>query len=214
MPYGERREVAVSMQLIPGLLYAFKTDVSSATSTALGHVEAANEGVYKAGVIFGINSPKPPRAKKLFATGDKRYEESFIDHAKIASARADGWTLKPGKIATLRNTTFSKVVSVDYKLIDAVAKSGATEASPARTMKYAWRMPQYQYAAITPDERSGLGIDDFDASKRHEYILGAGKESARPARAKKTTIVEGKTRTISTFVAYNKENSLPTNWSI
>lgn len=214
MPYGDRREVAVSMQLIPGLLYAFRTDVATATSTALGHVDAATGGVYKAGVVFGINSPKPPRAKKMFATGNKRYEESFIDHTKIATARADNWDIKPGKIATLRNTTFSKVVSVDFKLVDAVAASQGVEASPARTMKYAWRMPQYQYAKLLSVDKSGLGIEEFDSSKRGEYIMGADKGSARPARASKTITADGKAIRISTFVAYNKEDSLPEGWAL
>lgn len=214
MPYGERREVAVTMQLIPGLLYAFRTDVSSATSTALGHVDAVSGSGYKAGVVFGINSPKPPRAKKLFATGNKRYEESYIDPAKITSARADSWEIRPGKIATLRNTNFSKVVSVDYKIIDAVAASEGVEASGAKTMKYAWRMPQYQYAKLVGKDKTALGIEDFDQSKRGEYIMGAAKGSARPFRASKTILADGKSIKITTFVASNKADNLTEGWAL
>lgn len=214
MPYGERRLVAVSMQLIPGLLYAFRTDVSAATSTALGHVNAAEGSGYKAGVVFGINSPKPPRAKKLFASGNKRYEESYIDHTKIASARADNWDVRPGKIASLRNTNFSKVVSVDYKLIDPVAASQGVEPTGARTMKYAWRMPQYQYAKLLGNDKTALGIEDFDQTKRGEYIIGASKESARPLRASKTIVADGRPIKITTFVAYNKADNLSEGWAL
>jgi hypothetical protein len=214
MPYGERRLVAVPMQLIPGLLFGFRTDVATTTSTALGHVAALNNGVSNPGVVFGINSPKPPRAKKLFATGNKRYEESYIDHSKIATARADGWDIKPGKIASLRNTSFSKVVFVDYKLIDAVEASEGVEASPVRTMKYAWRMPQYQYAKLTTTDKTTLGIQDFVAADRGEYIMGAAKNSARPKRARKTVIADGVAQNISTFVAYNKEDSLANGWAL
>lgn len=214
MPYGERREVAVSMQLIPGLLYAFRTDVATATSTALGHVDAISGSGYKPGVVFGINSPKPPRAKKLFATGNKRYEESYIDHSKIATAKADSWEVRPGKIASLRNTSFSKVVSVDYKLIDAVAASQGVEASSVRTMKYAWRMPQYQYAKLLASDKSALGIEDYDQSKRGEYILGASKGSARPFRATKTITADGRAIKLTTFVAYNKADSLTEGWAL
>jgi hypothetical protein len=214
MPYGERRLVAVQMQLIPGLLYGFRTDVATTTSTALGHVDALANGVSKAGVVFGINSPKPPRAKKLFATGNKRYEESYIDHSKIATARADDWVISPGKIASMRNTSFSKVVSVDYKLIDAVAASEGVEASPVRTMKYAWRMPQYQYAKLLSSDKTALGIEDFDPSKRGEYIMGAAKNSARPQRATKTFTADGTLIRVSTFVAYNKADSLTGGWAL
>lgn len=214
MPYGERRLVAVPMQLIPGLLYAFRTDVASATSTALGHVDAVSGSGYKAGVVFGINSPKPPRARKLFATGNKRNEESYIAHDKIATARADGWDIKPGKIATLRNTSFSKVVSVDYKLIDAVAASEGVEASPTRTMKYAWRMPQYQYAKLLGADKTALSIEDFDQSKRGEYIMGADKGSARPFRASKRVTADGQVIKITTFVAYNKADNLTNGWAL
>ncbi len=212
MPYGQRREVAVKMQLIPGLLYAFRTDVSTTTSAALGHTIGLENG-YPPSVVFGINSPKPPRAKKFFG-GTKRNEESFISFDVITEARAAGWEIKPGKIANLRNTPFSKVVSVDYKLIDAVAASQGVEASPVRTMKYAWRMPQYQYVHLTGADKTALGIEDFDASKRGQYIMGASKNSARPFRASKVVTTGDTSIKISTFVAYNKIDNLTESWSL
>lgn len=214
MPYGERREVAVALDLIPGLLYAFRTDVDNTTSTALGHVAAAQGSGYKPGVVFGINSPKPPRASKLFATGTKRNEESFIASDKIATARTAGWKIKPGKISKLRNTPFSKIVSVDYKLIDAIAASEGVEASPVRTMKYAWRMPQYQYAKLLTADKTALGIEDFDPDDRGKYIMGASKNSARPFRASKTITVDGRPLTMTTFVAHNKVDSLTQGWAL
>lgn len=206
MLYGVRREVAVSMALIPGLLYSFRTDVDESTSTALGHTPALLGSGYKPGVVFGINSPKPPRAKKLFASGNKRYEESFISTGSIDTARSAGWEIRPGKIISLRSTKFSKVVSVDYKLIDAVAAAEGVDGSPVRTMKYAWRMPQYQYEKLLASDKAALGIEDFDQTKRGEYIVGAN--SARPRRAVKTITAGGRTVRMTTFAAYNKVDDL------
>lgn len=206
MPYGVRREVAVPMLLIPGLLFAFRTDVDGTTSTKLGHTPALVGSGYKPGVVFGINSPKPPRARKMFATGNKHSEESYIAHTQIDAARADGWEIRPGKILSLRNTKFSKVVSVDFKIIDAVEASEGVEASTAKTMKYAWRMPQYQYAKLLTGDKTALGIEDFDPTKRGEYIIGAN--SVRPRRAFKTITAGGVTARVSTFAAWNKADDL------
>lgn len=206
MPYGVRREVAVKMLLIPGLLYAFRTDVDQSTSTVLGHVPALVGSGYSPGVVFGINSPKPPRGKKMFTTGSKHFEESFVDHAKIDSARTAGWEIRPGKILALRNTKFSKVVSVDYKIIDPVDAAEGIEASGAKVMKYAWRMPQYQYAKLLATDKTALGIEDFDATKRGEYIVGAN--SARPTRAVKFITAGNVTSRVTTFAAWNKADDL------
>lgn len=206
MPYGVRREVAVPLVQVPGLLYAFRTDVATASSTALGHVDAmGTNGRYKPGVIFGINSPKPPRAKKQFSTATKNYEESFIDPAKIATARADGWKMKAGKLIALRNTKFSKMLSVDYKIVDPIDATDTEPAQSAKTMKYVWRVPQYQYLKLLAEDKTALGIKEFDPSKLDEYIYGA---DVRPQRATKTISFDGRQVDISTFVAWNKVDDL------
>lgn len=206
MPYGVRREVAVKMLLIPGLLYAFRTDVDNTTSITLGHEPALEGSGYKPGVVFGINSPKPPRAKKMFSSGNKHFEESFVSHDKIDSSRTAGWEIRPGKILSLRSTKFSKIVSVDFKLIDAVDASEGNEGAAAKTMKYAWRMPQYQYAKLLAGDKTALGIEDFDFTKRGEYIVGAN--SVRPRRAVKSITAGGVTSRVTTFTAWNKADDL------
>lgn len=211
MPYGTRRQVGVKLALIPGLVFGFRTDVADATSTALGHVNVLSGGTYIAGTVFGINSPKPPVARKFFGTGTKKYESSYVDKDKIDDARTAGWIVKPGKNRRARSTAFSKLVYVDLKIVDAVAAEGSTPAAPAVTVKYAWKMPAYQYAKLTAADKTTLGISDLDADDVKEAMFGAN--SPRPYRASKTiTTTDGVQQTISTFVASNKIDSLSGGW--
>lgn len=211
MPYGTRRQVAVKLVQIPGLLYAFYTDVADTTSTALGHIDVLNaDGSYKPGVVFGINSPKPPKASKNFGTGTKRSETSFIDPSKIDAARADGWKITPGKTARVKNTAFSKLVSVDYKILDEVKDEAGNVTSPVAAIKYCWRMPQYQYAKLLTSDKAALGIEDADPKNARILVMGAN--SPKPNRATKSITADGKVSNITTFVSSAKQDNLSANW--
>lgn len=212
MPYGTRRQVAVKLIQIPGLLYAFYTDVADTTSTALGHINVLNaDGSYKPGVVFGINSPKPPKASKNFGTGTKRSETSFISPDKIGTARTDGWKITPGKTARAKSTTFSKLVYVEYKILDEVKDEGGNVTSPIAAIKYCWRMPGYQYAKLLATDKEALGIKDADPSEIHTLVMGAN--NPKPNRANKTTTsTDGKTQSITTFVSSAKQDNLSANW--
>ncbi len=208
MPYGTRRVVAVALGAIPGLKYGFKTDVADATSTILGHVAAIDaSGNYIAGVAFGINSPKPPKAKKFFGSATKRFESSFVDKDAVNNARADGWIITPGKRQNARSTDFSKLVYVDFKVQDAVAAVGGTPAVAAITIKYCWRIPQYQYVKFLATDKDILGIKDVTSADVRELIIGLN--NPKPRRASKTVIINGKEQTYSTFVASDKVDTLP-----
>lgn len=219
MPYGERKVMAVELSQLPDVKYGFRTDVSTTTSTALGHVAAVSNGVFIPGLVLGINSPKPPTAKKFFGANGKRFESSFVDKAKIATARADGWEIKVGKTRLFRSTSFSKVVFVEFKIQDAVAAVGATPAVPAITAKYGWRMPQYQFDKIGLTELTALGVE-LVAVGQQDVMFGAN--SVQPQRAIKTyppVAAQGNApasglTNVSTFVATAKINNLPAGWSV
>ncbi|RUT07276.1 hypothetical protein DSM106972_025370 [Dulcicalothrix desertica PCC 7102] len=203
MPYGDRRQVAVPCPGDADVLHGFNTDVSEATSTALGHtaVDASN----LASTIFGINSPKPATAKKFFGTNSKGYEQSFIAAGSIATARADGWEIKPIKIMTLGNTTFARICFVEAKI-----SSGSVG-----SYLFAWRMPLWQYNAITEAERTALGIQTFNPANDQplQMIFGVTSKNSKPKRARKRSVVNGRTRVISTFVDYTKEDNKPVGWA-
>lgn len=131
----ESRLVGVKLAVLADVVYGFRTNIASTSSTALGHVALLNGGNYVRGAILGVNSPKPPKAKKFFGSATKRYESSFIDKDKIDTARADGWIITPAKPQRLRSTAYSKLVYVDFKLADPADANGQSV-----TIKYAWRM--------------------------------------------------------------------------
>ncbi|BDA70220.1 hypothetical protein CAL7716_043860 [Calothrix sp. PCC 7716] len=204
MPYGDRRQVAVPCPGDADVLHGFNTDVSEATSTALGHVAVTEANL--ATTIFGINSPKPATAKKFFGTTNKGYEQSFIAAGSIATARADGWEIKPRKVATFGTTRFAKVV-----LVEARISQGSTA-----TYNFAWRMPLYQFNVITEAERTALGIEVYtpsDTVKPENLLFGVTSRLNRPRRTRKRTTANGRTQVIQTFVAYNKEDALPEGWT-
>lgn len=212
MPYGTRRLVAVNLVSIPGVKYGFRTDVADTTSTALGHLDAIDgSGNYIAGLALGINSPKPAKARKYFGTATKKYESSFVDPAKVDSARADGWAIIPGKTGRARSTSHSKLVYVDHKLADAV--STATNAPPqaAITVKYAWRMPLYQYNKLLDSDKTMLGLEDGNPNDVKTYLLGLN--NPKPRRASKTISTANGLQTITTFVAWNKSDNLSNGWA-
>lgn len=203
MPYGDRRQVAVQSPGDANVLHGFNTDVSAATSAALGHtaVDASN----LASTIFGINSPKPATAKKFFGTADKGYEQSFIAAGSIATARADGWEIKPGKIMTFGNTTFARVCYVEARV---------SQASP-NSYFFAWRMPLWQYNAITAEEKTALGIETYNPTNDQptQMVFGVTSKLNRPKRARKRSTVNGRVRVIQTFVDYTKEDNKPAGWT-
>jgi hypothetical protein len=210
MGYGESRLVAVQLVDIPGLKYGLRTSIASASSTKLGHIPAIEGGNPIRGLVLGINSPKPPRAKKRFASTAKNYEASYVEPTAIDTARADGWTISLGKPFKGRvSTKYSKLVYVDHKVADAVME-GNTESLPGVIVKYAWRMPTYQYTQLGA-ERATLGITDVTLNDLNEIIYGAN--STKPARVSKEIVVNGNPAKITTFVAHNKADNLPNGWA-
>lgn len=198
------REVGVKLSSLPNVIYGFRTNIASASSTKLGHVAIVDSnGDYIRGVILGINSPKPPRAKKFFGTGTKANESSFIDSGAIDTAKADGWTITPAKRQKRRKSSaFSKAVYVELQVADPT-DAGAT----GITVKYAWNMRTSLYNAIGAD-RATLGI--MDLTGNDVVIVGA---KTTPPRVTKTVVTSGKKTTLSTYCASSKLDSLPAGWA-
>lgn len=207
--YGQSRLVAVNVLGLPGMRYGFRTSIESTSSTKLGHVDAAPGGVPIRGLVLGVNSPKPPRAKKRFASATKNFESSFVDQGAIAAAKADGWVVTPGKVQRGKvSSKFSKLVYVAHKISDAIM-DGENESEPGVIIEYGWRMPIAQYNLIGA-ERAALGIEDVTLDDLGSVIFGAN--SSKPARASKEVVVNGSPARITTFVAHNKVDSLPVGW--
>lgn len=201
----ESRLVGVTMSSLPGVVYGFRTNIASTSSTKLGHVSILNaSGDYIRGVLLGINSPKPPRAKKFFGTGTKANESSFIDKGAIDTARADGWTIAPAARPKRRKSSaFSKAVYVEFKVADPTD----AQATDGVTIKYAWSMRMATYNAIAAD-RAALGIQDVTG----DDVVVVGSKF-KPPSVSKTTVTNGKRTTVRTFCASNKLDSLPDGWS-
>ena len=198
------RLVGVKMSALSGVTYGFRTNIASASSTKLGHIAILNGGDYIRGVLLGVNSPKPPRAKKFFGTGTKANESSFIDKDAIDAARADGWTITPATRAKRRKSSaFSKAVYVDYKVADPTD----AKATDGVTVKYAWNMNINTYNRIGAD-RAALGITDVSGDD--VVVVGS---SFKPPRVSKTTVTNGKKTITTTFCATSKLDSLPMGWS-
>ncbi|MBP0016242.1 MAG: hypothetical protein J7647_01640 [Cyanobacteria bacterium SBLK] len=67
------------------------------------------------GMVWGANSPKPPRATKKHDTNPPGYESTFCGNSAtiLAAARADGWKIRTGKSPRKPSeTTRSKTVYV------------------------------------------------------------------------------------------------------
>lgn len=169
--------------------YGFATNISDADSTALGQqLVDANSGV----VIFGAQSPKPNRAKKvstnLAAAG---VVTSFID-ASLLSSLPNGWILaRKARARSASAGPRSKAVFVMF--------SG---------YKYAWMMPSRLYTNIEPNLVS-LGIALCSPDDYRDYVWGSN--NFKPPRAAKTVAGgTGGADTYSTF--YDPDKDLPTGW--
>lgn len=174
--------------------YGFRTTDDDAINAILGHAVALDAtGLPVNGVIFGANSPKPPRASKKRISGET--DTSFVGSDAIAGARAAGWKIIPGSIAVPRTTKLSVPVYVPVR-------TGVGDAGIA--YNYAWRMPRYQHNIIGGElEILGIGLvtqDNFD-----EMWFGVNRP--KPKRASRD--LDGNS-TITTFIATAREDNVGT----
>ncbi|MCU0525164.1 MAG: hypothetical protein MUF72_10095 [Elainella sp. Prado103] len=186
--------VSVKASARSNFSYGFITQVDSDERTQLGHTPIV--GALAAGVMFGVNSPKPARAFKVRATG--RTVSSFVDAGSRTSALAAGWRIsKRAKARGKGSGAFSKPV---YVLFETGSGVGAVN------IKYAWNMPLDTYTAIGT-ARTGLGIRDIATTDDNFDLVFGGYP--KPTKAYKRN-ADG--TTISTFAGSDAE--LPAGWAL
>lgn len=182
--YGPRQLVWVTPFTGSTIKYGFMTNADSGTRTALAHVEVT--GAYPTGLVIGANAPKPPRAKKLSATGT---ESSFCDAEGVAAARTAGWRISRGKIRIGASGSKSKTVYVTHE-----------------TNKLAWKMPNFLYTNITGD-LAALGVLLATAADK-DLVFGA-RFPVLPRVGK----ISATFNKYTTFCDPSKLDSLPAGWS-
>jgi len=186
--YASRELVWVNPFAGSTIKYGFLTNADAGVKGALGHVEVT--GAYPDGLVIGANAPKPPRASRLRATGT---ESSYCDADAVATARAAGWRVSPGKVRIGSSKKKSKTVYVTY--------TGG--------IKYAWNMPNDTYAKIGAD-LAALGIQ-LATSADEDLVFGA--RYPRVPRVIKPIFGTDTVDNVSTFCDPQKLDSLPEGWS-
>lgn len=186
--------------------YGFRTKIETTSSTALGHTAVTDANLPN--TLFGINHPKPRRATKDFAA-PRNTETSFIAAASIASARADGWVILAARERNYSNSSRTTLVYVE-------ARTQKTAPVSTAIYKFGWRMPDQQWDVMTEAERTALGIEAVGDDDT-DIVYGVTDDRSYPKRAyvRRNIAAEdapAQFSRISTFVAYNKLDSLPTGW--
>lgn len=183
--YGSRTLVYVTPFSGSTTKYGFLTNVDSAAQTALGHT--AVTGNYPTGLVIGANAPKPPRAKKRFATG---WESSFVSTGSVTTAKAAGWKVSAGKVRTGASSAKAKTVKVTFQ-----------------GNELAWKMPNYLYTKISAD-LAALGIQDA-ASTDLDLVFGA----RYPILPRVAKFDDATGNRYSTFCDPDALDNLPTGWT-
>lgn len=202
-PYGPRELVAVVPYTGATWKYGFNTTTKEAEQTALGQTDAIVNGDYIAGLVIGVNRPKPPRATRKGSATDTG--STYCGADAIATAKAAGWRVKVPLRRGGRSGAKSKTVYVTVGEIDADGQPVGPQ------FKYAWPMPLFLYNRIIAADRTALGIEDATASDT-DLIFGA--DYPKPPRASFiATPTSGASNTLTTFVDPNKIDNLPSGWS-
>ncbi len=114
------------------------------------------------GVVFGANSPKPPRASREFATGTI---SSFCSTANIDSLRSGGWTIsRNNRIRGIKTAGKTRTVFVDMP----------------GGWKYAWNI-----TAQEVDLASILGFQVATGADARDLVWGVN--NPKPPRAVRRT---------------------------
>lgn len=182
--YGTKTLVWVTPFTGSTIKYGFHTNADVGTRTALAHVEIT--GAMPTALVLGANAPKPPRAKKMTATGT---ESSFCDAEGAAAARAAGWRVSRGKIRLGASGSKSKTVYVTHE-----------------GNKIAWKMPNFLHANITAD-LAALGIQ-LATSADKDLVFGA-RFPVLPRVGK----ISATFNKYTTFCDPSRIDTLPAGWT-
>lgn len=107
------------------------------------------------GLVFGANAPKPARASKLFDTNPPGYESTFCSDAQIATAKADGWKIKPRTPS--RSPSSSPRSKTVYVTINGI--------------KYAWQFTKLLASIEGQVNLTELGVQDATATDK-DLVFG------------------------------------------
>lgn len=186
-------KVSVQVSTRANFKYGFTTQADTTDQNVLGHTPIT--GALAAGVMFGVNSPKPAVMKKIKSDG--RSVSSFVDAGSRTSAATAGWTtVKRAKARRSTGGRFTKLVYVKFPV-------GPT--ASAVQVQYAWRMPTTLYTALAAD-RAALGIKDVTATEdAFDLVFGS---TQKPPKGYKYTA----TGILSTFV--DPDATLPAGWAL
>ena len=172
---AKRRLVYVRVKSRPDsttiLKYGYKSTEewnASDIETILGITGLQEDpGIY--GAIFGINDPKPHRAKKKYS-GAKTFS-TYCSYDNVKKARKDGWSIS--------NANYINIIDTQF----AVAKCISLTAPNGNAFKYAWRMPKTFANKVKAGGLTALGIENLTTANAKE--AAAGVNNFKPAIATK-----------------------------
>jgi hypothetical protein len=188
-----RTRVSVTPSTRSNFKYGFLSGADAGDQSTLGQNPVV--GALAAGVMFGVNSPKPAVMRKIKATGHS--VSSFVDAGSKTTAAAADWKIvKPAKARRGSGGRFTKLVYIKFKV--GAGTSGVN-------VQYAWRMPITTYTAVGAD-LAALGIKDVSPTEdAFDLVYGS---STKPPKASKLTT----TGVVSTFV--DPDATLPAGWTL
>ncbi|KST64076.1 hypothetical protein [Mastigocoleus testarum] len=139
---------------------------------------------------FGVNSPKPARASKKETSG---YESSWCSDDKIASLKASGYKVIPGRRRFGGNSALSQTLYVTIQGI-----------------KYAWISPLLP-SFVPATDLAELGVKQASAGDK-DLIFGASQP--KPSRFKKD-FTQGETSgSFSIFIdPAQEDNAIAKGWT-
>lgn len=188
--YGSREKRFVLPFTGSTIKYGFATNIDSTDGTEAGQeVVTSTSGI----VIFGADSPKPARGKKLATATLPHAVTTFISPDKVTTP-SSGWiTIARPKIKGIGGGTLSKAVYVLFN-----------------GYKYAWYMAKRLYDKIGTTTLTALGIKDCDPGDYRDYLWGSN--SLKPPRASSMTAGTSGVDQLQTF--YDPDKTLPSGWSV
>lgn len=176
---GEQTEVYV---IFGNLKYGFKTtkDIHETYKGELGQTTYAGA----AGVVFGANSPKPPRATKEFAAGNI---SSFCSSDKIPALKKSNWTVtRKGSIRGVKTAGKTRTVyhempggwkyawSLTAAEVDLAGTLGFTVATGADATDLVWGV-NYPKPPRATKRENGSSVSTFIAPK--QSVIGKAIEA-------------------------------------
>jgi hypothetical protein len=171
--------------------YTFRCRAPEAELETLGITPLlASEITSVTGYAIGVNSPKPPRAKKAISGVNV---STFCDSSLISSIESEGWTVSRAKKA--RNIRNSASVQTYVVTINGIS--------------YAWNLPKLPAGATIPASLADMGAVPAEAGQAG---LVWGASFPKPPRGTFQITIASTTHNFSTYVSPTA--TLATGWAV